>query len=59
VAIGIYDVIGKEIIPLTGTTELNAGSYSFPITKNTLKQGIYFVKLKIGNSSVVRKIIVE
>ena len=59
VSIGVYDVIGKEIISLSNATELNAGSYSFPLNKNTLKQGIYFVKLNVDGYSVMKKVIVQ
>ena len=59
VAIGVYDIIGKEIISLSNATELSAGYYSLPLTKATLKQGIYLIKLEVDGHSVMRKVVVE
>jgi len=59
VAIGVYDIIGKEIISLSNTTKLSAGSYSFPLNKATLKQGIYLIKLEVNGYSVMRKVVVQ
>ncbi|MBI4932106.1 MAG: PKD domain-containing protein [Bacteroidetes bacterium] len=58
VSIGIYDVIGKEITPVS-TTELGAGTYEFPISGKTLNAGVYFVKLNVDGYSVMKKVIVE
>jgi hypothetical protein len=41
------------------TTELNAGSYTLPLNRNTLKSGVYFVKLNVNGYAVTKKIIVE
>jgi hypothetical protein len=59
VAIGIYDIIGKEIVPVSNATELNAGSYSLPLSKNFLNKGVYFVKLEVNGYSVTKKIVVQ
>lgn len=59
VGIGVYDIIGKEIIALSNSTQLSAGSYSLPLNKSTLKQGIYFVKLNVEGYSVMKKVVVE
>ncbi len=59
VGIGIYDVLGKEIIPVSEKTELAAGTYDLPLTKTTLKPGIYFVKLDVDGYTVTKKIIVQ
>jgi len=59
VSIGIYDIVGREIIPVSSKTELNAGTYSLPISRNTLKPGIYFIKLNVDGYSVMKKMIVQ
>ena len=59
VSIGVYDIVGREVIPVAAKTELNAGSYSLPLNRNTLKPGIYFVKLNVDGYSVTKKIIVQ
>ncbi|HEY4797448.1 MAG TPA: M43 family zinc metalloprotease [Bacteroidia bacterium] len=59
VAIGIYDIIGKEVTPLSAKTELAAGTYNLPVGRNTLKSGIYFVKLTVDGYAVTRKIVVQ
>jgi len=59
VAVGLYDMIGKEIISISNDTELAPGSYSLPLNKGNLKPGIYFVKLEIEGYSAVKKMIVQ
>lgn len=59
VGIGIYDVIGKGIIPVSEKTMLNAGSYTLPLNSTVLKPGVYFVKLEVEGYSITRKIVVQ
>jgi len=59
VSLGIYDIIGKEVVEVSNPAELNAGSYSLPLNKHTLTSGIYFVKLNVDGYSVMKKVIVE
>ena len=59
VSIGLFDVIGKEVVSIAALVELAAGTYTLPLTKNTLKAGIYFVKLNVEGYSVTKKVIVQ
>jgi PKD repeat protein len=59
ISVGVYDIVGREIIPLSAKTELGAGTYSLPLNRNTLKPGIYFVKLNVDGYSVMKKVIVQ
>jgi hypothetical protein len=59
VAIGVYDIVGKEVIALTKPSELGAGSYSLPLNRGVLKAGIYFVKMNVDGYSVMKKMIVQ
>ena len=58
VSIGIYDLVGKEIVFATNSN-LSAGTYEFPLNGSILKAGIYFVKFDAEGHSVVRKIVVH
>lgn len=58
VSVGIYDIVGKEIVPATNS-ELSAGTYEFPVNSSVLKPGVYFVKLNADNYSAVKKVIVH
>ncbi len=50
----IYNVLGKEIITLINK-ELSAGTYEVDFTGQNLSSGVYFYQLKIGNSTVTKK----
>ncbi len=58
VSLGVFDVIGKEVIGLSTPFELNAGSYSLPLNKNNLNPGVYFLKLNVDGYMVTRKVMV-
>jgi PKD repeat protein len=60
VSIELIDIVGKHISTLQNGTQ-NSGYQSVSIDKNllNLQAGIYIVQLKVGNSSVSQKIIVE
>jgi hypothetical protein len=59
VSISVYDIVGKEILPVSAKTELSAGNYSLPLNRNMLKPGIYFVKMDVDGYSVMKKMIVQ
>ena len=59
VAVGVYDIIGKEVMSISNKSDLSAGSYTLPLNKGTLKSGIYFVKLDVEGYSVTKKVIVQ
>ena len=59
VGIGLYDAIGKEIIPIAEKTELNAGTYNLPIGNSVLKAGIYFLKLDVDGYVVSKKLVIQ
>jgi PKD repeat protein len=60
VVIDIIDVVGKHIATLqNGTQEEGHQSVLIDKTALNLQAGIYIVQLKVGNSSISQKIIVE
>ena len=54
--IGIYDLVGKEIQVLNDGT-LPIGEHTFSFNGEDLPSGIYLLKVKSNNMSVVRKMI--
>ena len=59
VAVGVFDIIGKEVMSLSNKSELSAGTYSLPLNRSSLRSGIYFVKLNVDGYSVTKKVIVQ
>jgi hypothetical protein len=59
VTISVYDVTGKLVKVLADENQ-GAGSYSLPISSNnSLKPGVYFVKMYTGTASKTMKILVN
>ena len=56
VSLKVYDILGREIATLVNE-EKPAGSYEMQFTGNGLTSGIYFYKLKAGNYSETKKMI--
>ena len=54
----VMSVIGTLVYAVNAQT-LNAGKHSLPFNTNNLDNGIYFVKLTIGNKTVVQKVSVN
>ncbi len=54
--IGVYDLVGKEIQTLHDGT-LTQGTYRFNFEANNLPSGIYLLRVKSANKSVVKKMI--
>ena len=52
----IYDVLGKELITLVDGYK-PAGTYEIELNGKNLSSGIYLYRLKAGNHSLVRKMI--
>ena len=59
VTIGVYDIVGKEVMTISNKAELSAGSYQLPLDRNNLRSGIYFVKMNVDGYSVTKKVIVQ
>ena len=57
----IYDILGREVITLVNE-KLQAGIYEIPfsinsITNNQMPSGIYFYKLRAGDFTETRKMV--
>ncbi len=52
----VFDLIGREIKVLENTN-LSSGDHSYRISKNDLPEGMYLIKLMVGNESQVKKIV--
>jgi hypothetical protein len=58
VELNLYDVTGK-IVYSSNPGELSAGSHIIKIDAQDLRQGIYFVSLKIGDKLLSKKVSVN
>jgi len=58
VSLKLFDPLGNAIDSFFEGI-LKQGSYSFPIDASNLNSGIYFYKLKIGNTTETRKLTIE
>ena len=55
VSIGIYDLVGREILPVVTSMQQPMGEHFYKV--NIPVPGLYFVKLFIGNAVVTQKVI--
>ena len=58
VEIKIYNLTGQEV-SFYFEGELNSGEYEYPLNKNKLSPGMYFIRLTLNNQSFTNKMIVE
>ena len=56
VSLKVYDILGREIKTLVNE-EKPAGSYEVKFDRNRLSSGIYFYRLRVGENSSVKKMI--
>ncbi|MDF2437617.1 MAG: hypothetical protein K0Q95_1993 [Bacteroidota bacterium] len=56
IELSVYNVIGDQIM-LIENKEQSAGTYNYKVNMSGISTGVYFVKLKINNTSTVKKII--
>ena len=56
VTLKIYDVLGKEVATLANT-KMNPGTYSIPWNAGNLPSGIYFYRLRAGQFTQSKKMI--
>ncbi|MAE08768.1 MAG: hypothetical protein CL661_08430 [Bacteroidetes bacterium] len=58
VSLSIFDLTGRKITDLSNEEKIIGGSHNYYWNTTGVDSGIYFYKLNIGSTSVVRKIIV-
>jgi hypothetical protein len=59
VKVEVLDLVGRHIATVANN-ELSAGSHSYVIRKDKIgASGFYFIKLTVGNTSCIKKIIVN
>jgi len=58
VSLNIYNTSG-EMIYHSGTIKYNAGNYTLTVEGSTWSEGVYFVKLSIGENNYTRKMVVK
>lgn len=59
VSVDIYDVLGKKICNIAND-RFPEGNHSFTLLKESIgNAGIYFVKIIVGENTIVRRIVVE
>jgi len=58
VTLKVFDLVGKEVATLVDENK-PAGNYKVEFDGSQLTPGIYFYKLKSGNKSLTRKMILQ
>jgi gingipain R/gingipain K len=58
VSIGIFDMLGNEVMVVADAKQIAAGTFSGKLDVSDLQQGIYFCRIKSGEAVVTRKLIV-
>ena len=58
VAITVYDMLGKEVIPEVNESQA-AGEQEVTLNTSALRSGIYFVKMNAGKVQVMQKLVVN
>lgn len=60
VKITLVDVLGKQIMQVNNVAQAE-GDYSFEISKQALdlKNGVYFVKFSVDNSTITKKLVIS
>ncbi len=56
VELTVYNALGQKICTLVNRKQ-NAGTYSVPFNGKEMASGIYFYRLKTGNASIIKKMI--
>ncbi len=56
VSMKVFDILGREVLTLVNT-EMKAGEYSVDFNASNFASGVYFYKLKAGDKSVVKKML--
>jgi hypothetical protein len=57
VNISVFDILGKKVLDVF-SGNINGGSHTIKLNSRDLIQGIYFVKLKIDNNTITKKVLV-
>lgn len=55
--IGLYDLVGRNIATLY-QGQLTSGHQSIPLNTRGINSGVYFVKIKLNNQTVIKKVII-
>ena len=58
VSIEVMDMLGK-VIKTISMGELNNGAHTYNFSREGVSNGVYFVKLKVGNETVTRRLILN
>ena len=57
VELAIYDMLGNKVMPIVSQTQ-EQGDYNFTVNKQNLSNGLYFIRLSVGDkSSTVKKFV--
>jgi hypothetical protein len=56
VSMKVFDILGREVMTLVNT-EMKAGNHSVDFNAANLASGVYFYKLKAGDKSLVKKML--
>jgi hypothetical protein len=57
VTLKVYNVLGKEVVTLIHSREMDEGMYEIPFDASDLHSGMYFVRLQTETKSVTKKIL--
>jgi hypothetical protein len=57
IRIELYNLAGKMVAPLLDRKDQNTTSYSFDLNAHALPNGLYFMKVSLGNSVSLHKVV--
>ncbi|CAN5406490.1 hypothetical protein BH09BAC1_BH09BAC1_14460 [soil metagenome] len=57
VKVGMYDLMGKEVVALYAGIQ-SAGGQLLQLNTSTLANGVYFVKLHVGNQTITKMVVI-
>mgnify|MGYP006178922207 CR=1 FL=1 len=58
VTLKVYNLIGEELLTLVNSYQ-QKGSYTVKFEADKLSSGIYFYKIRYGNSAITKKMILK
>ncbi len=59
VTASIYNIYGREVLPILKLSKQQKGNYNYPIKNTNLTTGIYFLEVTIDGTKHIKKLIVE
>lgn len=59
VSVKLLDILGNEVLDLVNGQQLAEGNYKFPVSRNAMSSGVYFVRLMIDDRLFTQKLLLD